>query len=53
MIMKKHLCVLQAIIQLHLMVNDAHARTAEAGPPADPVRTLNGTGESAVNVSVL
>lgn len=24
-------------------LKDLHARTAETGPPADPVRTLNGT----------
>lgn len=39
MIIKKY--VLQAIIQLRLMVKRTE-RTAETGPPADPVRTLNG-----------
>lgn len=47
MIIKNHLYVLQAIIQLQLMlkaeVKDLHALTAGPGPPADPVRTLNGT----------
>lgn len=47
MIIKKHLYVLQAIIQLHLMLKtelkDLHVRTAGTGPPADPVRTLHGT----------